>query len=68
MSLKRGEDKQSDEDVLRHYEVNPWFIVKGNERERARIATIRYVLYRLDYAGKTEKLQPPSGEILRQHG
>lgn len=48
-------------------EANPWYVVKGNERERARIAAMRHVLYLLDYAGKTEKLQPPSEEILQRH-
>lgn len=108
MSLKKGEDKQFDEEVQRSRiedrlssplkqwkvspvdllaqekwdaftdyktrmfeqtstEANPWLIVKGNERERSRIAAIRHVVYRLDYAGKTEKLQPPSEAVLGRY-
>ncbi len=31
---------------------NPWVLVDANEKEKARLETIRYVLSRLDYTGK----------------
>lgn len=50
-----------------HTENNPWVIVKGNDKAIARTEAMRYVLNRIDYAGKEEstisfKLNP---EIIR---
>jgi polyphosphate kinase 2 (PPK2 family) len=30
----------------------PWTVVKSNDKKRARLAAMRYVLHRLDYDGK----------------
>ena len=52
----------------------PWTVVKSNDKKRARLAAIRYVLNQFDYDGKDEKvigqpdkaiLGPPS--VLSEH-
>ncbi len=35
-----------------HTLYNPWILVNANEKEKARLETIRYVLSKLDYTGK----------------
>jgi polyphosphate kinase len=34
----------------------PWTVIKSNDKRRARIAALRYLLYRLDYTDKDEAL------------
>ena len=34
----------------------PWTVVKSNDKKRARIETLRYLLHRLDYADKDVEL------------
>ena len=44
---------------------SPWIVIKGNIREVARIAAMRYLLYHMDYEEKSPELAPPPAEILR---
>ncbi|MCB0569124.1 MAG: polyphosphate kinase 2 [Phaeodactylibacter sp.] len=46
---------------------SPWVIIKGNIREAARIAAMRYVLNKIEYAGKSAALNRPGPEILREY-
>ena len=46
---------------------SPWVVIKGNIREVARIAAMRYMLYHIDYDGKSPELGPPSEEVLWVH-
>jgi polyphosphate kinase 2 (PPK2 family) len=34
----------------------PWTVIKSNDKKRARIAALRYLLYSLEYTGKDEAL------------
>ena len=40
--------------LLTHRAFSPWVIVDGNDKQKARIEAIRYVLSQLDYKGKAE--------------
>ncbi|HQU58070.1 MAG: polyphosphate kinase 2 [Phaeodactylibacter sp.] len=46
---------------------SPWVITKGNIREAARIAAMRYLLYQIDYNGKSPDLALPEPELLWVH-
>ena len=35
-----------------HREYSPWVIIKGNDKQKARLESIRYVLFRIDYEEK----------------
>ncbi len=37
-----------------HTSYCPWVIIKGNDKETARLEAIRYVLFKIDYDGKAE--------------
>ena len=37
-----------------HMSYSPWIIIEANDKKKARLETIRYVLSHLDYDGKTE--------------
>jgi polyphosphate kinase len=54
-SLDRWDDyTAAKEDMFRSTDLPfaPWTVIKSNDKKRARIATLRYVLSRLDYPGK----------------
>ena len=36
-------------------DYSPWIIIKGNDKQRARVESMRYVLSQLDYKGKDKK-------------
>jgi len=38
-----------------HRDYSPWIIIKGNDKQKARLESIRYVLSKIDYAGKAFK-------------
>ena len=38
-----------------HTAYSPWIIIKGNDKQRARLESIRYVLSQIDYKGKDKK-------------
>ena len=38
-----------------HTESNPWIIIKGNNKQYARIESIRYVLSKINYADKLKE-------------
>ncbi len=42
---------------------SPWVVIRGNIRELARIAAMRYLLHAIDYADKAPNLEGPSEEI-----
>jgi hypothetical protein len=43
----------------------PWTVVKSNDKKRARIEAMRYVLNQLDYADKdTDLVGRPDGRIV----
>ncbi|HWS37865.1 MAG TPA: polyphosphate kinase 2, partial [Actinoplanes sp.] len=43
----------------------PWTVVKSNDKKRARLAAMRYVLNRFPYHGKDpEIVTPPDAQIL----
>lgn len=46
---------------------NPWVIIKGNDKEKARLEAMRYVLHTVDYAGKGEtgRRIEPDPDIVR---
>ena len=46
---------------------SPWVVIKGNIREVARIAAMRYMLYHIDYDEKSPELGPPSADVLWVH-
>jgi len=50
-----------------HLPGSPWIVVSGNDKQRARVESIRYVLSRIDYAGRGESEVPlePEPEIVR---
>ncbi len=53
-----------------HTSYSPWIIVRANDKKKARLESMRYVLSQLPYAGKTEagtKLQPDPEVVLRYH-
>ena len=43
---------------------SPWVIIKGNIREVARIAAMRYVLHNIDYEEKSVELAAPPQDVL----
>ena len=38
-----------------HRDFSPWVIVKGNDKQKARLESIRYVLSQITYTGKATK-------------
>lgn len=40
---------------LTHSEYSPWIIIKGNNKKKARLESMRYVLSQIDYTGKDTK-------------
>ena len=53
-----------------HTTFSPWIIVKANNKRRARLESMRYVLSRLDYQGKGKtdtNLQPDPDIVHRFH-
>lgn len=53
-----------------HTSFSPWIIVKANNKRRARLESIRYVLSLIDYAGKDEacvSLCPDPNTVTRFH-
>ena len=38
-----------------HRDHSPWVIIKGNDKQKARLESIRYVLSQIQYTGKTSK-------------
>jgi len=53
-----------------HTTFSPWIIVKANDKRRARLESMRYVLSRLDYEGKElsgTNLQPDPDIVRRFH-
>lgn len=46
---------------------SPWVVIKGNIREVARIAAMRYVLNKIEYEGKSGEMGPPAPEILKAY-
>jgi polyphosphate kinase 2 len=58
-SLDRWDDyTDAKEDMFRHTDTDhaPWTVIKSNDKKRARIETLRYVLSRLDYTDKDSKV------------
>ncbi|MCO6476377.1 MAG: polyphosphate kinase 2 [Phaeodactylibacter sp.] len=43
---------------------SPWIIIKGNIREVARIAAMRYLLHHIDYEEKSPEMGPPPEDVL----
>jgi len=53
-----------------HNSFSPWIIVKANNKRRARLESMRYVLSSLDYRGKDEArttLVPDPNTVMRFH-
>ena len=53
-----------------HTTFNPWIIVKTNDKQAARLESLRYVLNLLSYKGKEEaqiRLAPDPNVIARFH-
>ena len=53
-----------------HTSYSPWIIVRANDKKRARLESMRYVLATLDYAGRDEpvtSLSPDPEIVLRYH-
>jgi polyphosphate kinase 2 len=53
-----------------HTSYSPWIIVRANDKKKARLESMRYVLNQLPYAGKNDactKLQPDPEVVLRYH-
>lgn len=53
-----------------HTSYSPWIIVRANDKKKARLESMRYVLNQLNYAGKEDactKLQPDPEVVLRYH-
>lgn len=53
-----------------HTSYSPWIIVEANDKRRARLESIRYVLSQIDYKGKEEakvSLHPDPNIIMRYH-
>jgi polyphosphate kinase 2 (PPK2 family) len=53
----------------------PWTVVKSNDKKRARLEAIKYVLRKYDYTGKTEQVigEPDNNligpaSVLSEHG
>ncbi|MEZ5042473.1 MAG: polyphosphate kinase 2 [Saprospiraceae bacterium] len=47
-----------------HQPACPWIIVNGNDKELARLNSIRYVLSQVDYPDKTSNMTPYDPEIV----
>jgi polyphosphate kinase 2 len=73
-SLDRWDDYTAAKEVMfRHTDTAfaPWTVIKSNDKKRARIEALRFVLSRLDYPDKDEsvvgrpdrKLVGPAGEV-----
>ncbi|WP_420315962.1 polyphosphate kinase 2 [Ekhidna sp.] len=53
-----------------HMSYSPWIIIEANNKKKARLETIRYVLNHLDYEGKDEaniSLNPDPEVAMRYH-
>jgi len=53
-----------------HTAFSPWILVKANNKERARLESIRYVLSRFDYEGKSKAqttVLPDPNIVMRYH-
>jgi polyphosphate kinase 2 len=53
-----------------HTSYSPWIIVRANDKKKARLESMRYVLNHLPYAGRDDactKLQPDPDVVLRYH-
>ena len=52
-----------------HKDYSPWLIVNADQRKKARLETIRYVLNTLDYEGKnaTGTCHAPDSEIIKPY-
>jgi polyphosphate kinase 2 (PPK2 family) len=53
-----------------HTTYSPWVIVKANDKKKARLESMRYVLSNLDYEGKGSsgtQLAPDPDVVMRYH-
>jgi polyphosphate kinase 2 len=53
-----------------HMPFSPWIIVRGDDKKKARLETIRYVLNEMQYPKKnkmTDKLRPDPGVVKRYY-
>lgn len=58
------------EDIFRltHTDAAPWTVVRSNDKRRARLAAMRAVLSRIDYAGKDAKVAAPPDPLIAGSG
>jgi polyphosphate kinase 2 (PPK2 family) len=69
-SSSKDEQAQRFEFSRSHTTFSPWIIVKANNKKRARLESMRYVLSRLDYQGKDDSgtnLHPDPDIVRRFH-
>jgi len=45
-----------------HSQLSPWYVVRANNKKRARIEAMRFVLSKIEYAGKNHELLEKKGE------
>jgi polyphosphate kinase 2 (PPK2 family) len=53
-----------------HTSFSPWIIIQANDKKKARLESIRYVLSMLDYDGKSDakiELHPDPNVAVRFH-
>ncbi|WP_051296303.1 polyphosphate kinase 2 [Eisenibacter elegans] len=49
-----------------HLDFSPWIVVEADDKEQARLASMRYVLRQFDYPGKDETLLQADGTTVYQ--
>ena len=66
--LTKWEDYSAMRDLMfkrTHTKASPWTVVRSNDKRRARLETIRHILSRIDYAGKSAvEAGKPDGQII----
>lgn len=45
-----------------HSQLSPWYVVRANNKKRARLEAMRFVLSKIEYAGKNHELLEKKGE------
>ncbi len=64
---KWDEYKKAKEDMFFHTSTKdaPWIVIKSDDKKRARINTIRYLLNQFDYPDKNEEILKTDRRIVR---
>ncbi|MEW5249203.1 polyphosphate kinase 2 [Microbulbifer discodermiae] len=47
-----------------HNEITPWYLVRANNKKRARLNVIRHILSRIDWPGREHRIDQPDQQVV----